>query len=79
MSCHKLGEHGGNVGPPLSNLGKDQTLEQIIESLLWPQHVVKPEFQSIAIITENGNAFRGYRQREDDRAIWLRRHQWHNR
>ena len=72
MSCHKLGEHGGNVGPPLSNLGKDQTLEQIIESLLWPQHVVKPEFQSIAIITENGNAFRGYRQREDDRAIWLR-------
>ncbi|MEZ6078757.1 MAG: c-type cytochrome [Pirellulaceae bacterium] len=37
MSCHRVGQVGGAVGPDLSALAKDKTLDNIVESVLWPQ------------------------------------------
>ena len=72
ISCHKVGEHGGNVGPALSKLGSEKTHEQIAESLLWPQHVVQPEFRTVTVVTADGASRRGYRERDDDATIVLR-------
>ena len=72
ISCHKVGEHGGNVGPALSKLGIERTHEQIAESLLWPQHVVQPEFRTLTAVTADGASRRGYREREDDQTLVLR-------
>lgn len=72
ISCHKVGEHGGNVGPALTKLGTERTPEQIAESLLWPQHVVQPEFRTVTIVTADGASRRGYREREDDVIVVLR-------
>ena len=72
ISCHKVGEHGGNVGPALSKLGAEKTHEQIAESLLWPQHVIAPEFRTVTVITADGASRRGYREREDDASLVLR-------
>ena len=44
ISCHRVGLQGGGTGPELTNIGKTQTPEQIVESLLWPKRLVKPEF-----------------------------------
>ena len=72
LSCHKVGAHGGAVGPDLSELGKKQKLEHIVESLLWPQRVVADEYKSIAVLDLDGQIFRGYRVSESDSALMLR-------
>ena len=61
LSCHKVGEHGGAVGPDLSDVGKKQKLNHIVESLFWPQRVVPEEFQSISVLDVDGQVYRGYR------------------
>ena len=36
LSCHKVGDQGGEVGPDLSTVGGLLPPEQIVESVLWP-------------------------------------------
>jgi len=72
LSCHKVAEHGGRIGPALSRIGTERTVEQLAESLLWPQHVVAPEYRTITVVADDGTVRRGYRQREDATAVVLR-------
>ncbi len=74
LTCHKISEIGGAVGPDLSTLGKDRTLTQIVESVLWPKREVKPEFLTWRILTTNGEVVSGSRiaDQEDDDAVTLR-------
>ncbi|MDZ4686869.1 MAG: TIM barrel protein [Planctomycetaceae bacterium] len=61
LSCHKIGEHGGAVGPELTAIGKQRTVEQLAESLLWPKREVKPEYVAWTVITDDGRSLRGYK------------------
>jgi len=72
LSCHKVAEHGGRIGPALSRIGAERTLEQLAESLLWPQHVVAPEYRTITVVNADGTVRRGYRHREDATVVVLR-------
>ncbi|MFO1065723.1 MAG: TIM barrel protein [Pirellulales bacterium] len=72
LSCHKLGEVGGTVGPDLSKIGTMQTVEQLIESVLWPQRQIKPEFASESFVLSDGRVIRAYRLRETDKSIIVR-------
>ncbi len=54
ISCHRVGQQGGVTGPDLSNIGKMQTPEQIVESLLWPKRTVKPEYSAHLVLTADG-------------------------
>jgi len=72
LSCHKVGSHGGTIGPDLSILAKDQTPSHIIESLLWPQREVKPEFMTWKIHTAEGSIVTGYKVETTDQNITLK-------
>jgi len=72
LSCHKVGQHGGVVGPALTNLGKEQTGPQIASSVLWPKHEVKPEYTLWQILTVDGQVYRGYRSDISETEIALR-------
>ena len=72
LSCHKVGDHGGAVGPDLSEVGKKQKLAHIVESLLWPQRVVADEYKAIAVLNLDGRVVRGYKVNEDDSTLVLR-------
>ncbi|OUW82129.1 MAG: hypothetical protein CBD74_07360, partial [Saprospirales bacterium TMED214] len=72
LSCHKVGEHGGAVGPDLSEVGKKQKLAHIVESLFWPQRVVPDEYRAIAVLNQDGRVFRGYRISENDSSLVIR-------
>jgi sugar phosphate isomerase/epimerase len=41
LSCHRVGDQGGSVGPDLSTAGACIKPEEIVESLLWPGRRVK--------------------------------------
>jgi putative heme-binding domain-containing protein len=64
VSCHKVGERGGNVGPELSKIGTCLKPEEIVEAVLWPNRTVKPEFKAVSIITSNGKIIQGVVRQE---------------
>ena len=71
LNCHKLGETGGTVGPAFSKLGQERKPAEIVESMLWPKRVVKPEYEAHAILTIDGKALSGYVKPHGDDAIEL--------
>lgn len=64
LSCHKVGERGGNVGPDLTKVGLCLSPAEIVESVLWPNRTVKPEFKAIAITMRNGQTVQGVVRKE---------------
>jgi putative heme-binding domain-containing protein len=71
LSCHRVGRHGGTIGPPLSEIGKSLSAEQIAEALLWPRRQVKPEYVAWQITTSDGRLLQGYKQKIAPGAIEL--------
>jgi putative heme-binding domain-containing protein len=72
LTCHKVGQSGGAVGPDLSMIGMQAKPEQIVESVLWPSLDVRPNFQATAIETKDGRVLQGYKEREDANELILR-------
>ncbi|MCA9083330.1 MAG: hypothetical protein KDA81_04700 [Planctomycetaceae bacterium] len=71
-SCHRIGTHGGTIGPELTRIGADRTPQQIVESVFWPRRDVKPEFSVVTILTTDGLTVRGYRQPSDADVVVLK-------
>ncbi len=60
LSCHKIGETGGAVGPSFDQLGKQRTVEQIVESLFWPQRTIEAAYHTQRVLTSSGTVVSGY-------------------
>ncbi|MCB1229362.1 MAG: c-type cytochrome [Verrucomicrobiae bacterium] len=72
IACHRVGDEGGVIGPALTNVGAGMPLDQIVESVLWPDRQIKEGFQAVSLTTKDGKAITGYLEREDDDLIWYR-------
>ena len=72
LSCHKIGKHGGDVGPALESIAAKRTTEHLVESLLWPQRQVDAEYQSTQLLLGSGSVATGYVVAEDDRQLSLK-------
>lgn len=72
ISCHKVGQTGGTVGPDLSKIGFCVPPEKIVESVLWPKREVKDEYKAYSLLTTNGILHQGYKERETAREFILR-------
>jgi putative heme-binding domain-containing protein len=72
LNCHRIGNHGGNVGPDIGVLATKRSPEEIVESVHWPQRTVPPEYQTTAVIKTDGQVIRGYVVRRDASVMVLR-------
>lgn len=72
VSCHKIGDHGGRIGPTLDKIGLERKPQEIVESLLFPKKHVKPEYVSHLVATEDGQQYRGYFVSEADGILTLK-------
>ncbi|WP_417730774.1 DUF6797 domain-containing protein [Rosistilla oblonga] len=72
LSCHRVGKVGGEVGPSLSNVAAQRNLKQIVESVLWPQREVQPEYKTWNVLTAEGKIIAGYKHRETKDQLTLR-------
>lgn len=72
LSCHKIGKHGGSVGPDLTKMNPRRTPHELVESVLWPKRHVKPEYAAHLVVTHDGHSHRGYVVRRDDKQLILR-------
>ena len=57
--CHRFGNNGESIGPDLSTIAKRFAKREILESILYPGHVVSSQFASKKILTLDGRVLIG--------------------
>ncbi len=56
--CHRLGDSGNDVGPPLKQLA-DKSPMQLLETILDPNREVDPKYASYSVLLNDGRVFAG--------------------
>ena len=72
MSCHRIGEVGGNLGPELTDIGRRRGVTFLEESLVKPEADVPIPYRGIRVVLNSGQTVAGVRLNEDDISIQLR-------
>ena len=66
VTCHRIGEKGGVIGPELATIGSTLAPERIVEELLWPRRQVKEGYTVVQVLTRKGALHQGYERRTRD-------------
>ena len=72
VSCHRIGEEGGKVGPALDSVGSAQPLEFLIGTVVEPQREVKEGFETLRVTTTKGVEHTGIVIAGNDSSLTLR-------
>ncbi|MBB76069.1 MAG: heme-binding protein [Planctomycetaceae bacterium] len=57
--CHRVGNKGETLGPDLTSLAKRYTTREVLESTLFPSHVISPQYASKTIVMSDGLSYSG--------------------
>jgi putative heme-binding domain-containing protein len=71
-ACHRAVGRGGNVGPDLSQVGRFRTRAELLESVVFPNLTIAPQYVTHQVTTKDGRAWTGLILRETADAIFLR-------
>ncbi len=74
LSCHRVGLHGGTIGPELTAIAKTRKPEELVASVLWPQHQVETKYEQLTIATSGGRVITGAAIEQSDDHIVLVQH-----
>ena len=69
LRCHKVNGTGGGVGPDLTGIGKKQTREYLLESIVDPNRQIAKGYESIVITLNNGLIKTGILKSEDAKEV----------
>jgi putative heme-binding domain-containing protein len=57
--CHRVGDRGERLGPDLTSLSKRFMRKEILESILFPSHVISDQYASKTVLTTDGKTYTG--------------------
>ena len=66
-----IGGSGGNVGPDLSEIGKQKDRRYILESIVNPNAQIAKGFETVLLATDEGKVISGVIREENDDTIQL--------
>ncbi len=69
-TCHRIGNDGQDVGPPLKSL-HEKSPEQLLISVLDPNREVDPRFQAYSVLIDDGRVMTGVIREESSNQIVL--------
>ena len=72
VSCHRIGDQGGRVGPNLTAIGASSPLDYVIDSLLYPAKNVKEGYNTVVVQTDDGQVLTGIQVTRSDAELVLR-------
>nr|WP_293163643.1 HEAT repeat domain-containing protein [Allomuricauda sp.] len=72
VRCHAVKGSGGQVGPPMDDIGNRLTREQILESLIEPSKRIAPGYGSVVLTLTNGQEVTGLLVEENEEGLVLR-------
>lgn len=70
--CHRFGNYGESIGPDLSGIARRFTKREILESILYPAHVVSDQYASRKLLTLDGKVHVGMVSEQSDGTIVVR-------
>ena len=59
-SCHMVAGRGRAIGPDLSNVGSEMTINEIKEALLSPNRSITPGYEIVKVRLRNGESIEGF-------------------
>lgn len=59
VKCHRHGKVGEQVGPDLSTVSKRFMRKEILESIIYPSHVISDQYAAHSVITLGGKRYTG--------------------
>ena len=59
VRCHMVNERGGNVGPNLSEVGREKTAEYLLESIVLPSAKISPGYSTVQFLMATGRVHSG--------------------
>jgi quinoprotein glucose dehydrogenase len=71
LRCHKVGGVGGEVGPDLSDVGKRQPRDYLLESIVEPSKQIAKGFETLVLTLTNGKSVVGVLKSEDAKEVKL--------
>ena len=66
LRCHQVAGDGGIVGPKLDGIGRRQSREYLLESIVWPNQKIAPQFETVALTLKDGTQVGGTVKAEAD-------------
>jgi putative heme-binding domain-containing protein len=70
--CHQFGNHGDSIGPALTGIARRFSKREIVESVLYPAHIVSDQYASKKVLTLDGRVLIGMVSQHDDQSIEIR-------
>ena len=71
IRCHKVDDRGGEVGPNLSQIGKEKDRQYLLEAIVMPDAVIAKNYETVMVDTDDGLSFRGILKSEDEKTLVL--------
>ena len=71
VACHQIGDKGANYGPNLSDTGLRLKADEIVTSILDPNAKLDPKYQTVLILTDEGQTFSGLIAKETAELVTL--------
>jgi quinoprotein glucose dehydrogenase len=71
VRCHTIGDQGGQVGPPLTQIAAQKTREYLLESLVLPNKQIAEGWGQIAVQLQNDAVEVGRVEKETDAVLTL--------
>jgi putative heme-binding domain-containing protein len=76
LQCHVAGAGSSPLGPDLAamppGVPRERLIAHLVESILDPSAVIRPEFRGVTIVTNEGRSLTGLVVRETDEALVIR-------
>ena len=71
LRCHKVNGTGGGVGPDLTGIGKKQTREYLLESIVDPNKQIAKGFETVVLTLTNGQVKSGILRFDNGKEVHL--------
>ena len=69
--CHVVNGRGGQLGPDLSRIGSGRPRAGLLSKLRGTSGTIRPGYESVTLVTKEGERIRGVRKNEDEFSIQI--------
>jgi putative heme-binding domain-containing protein len=65
VSCHRVGDQGGRLGPDLSRVGAARSRAALVREIRTPSEWIPPAYETVTLVTKDGQKIRAIKKNED--------------
>jgi putative heme-binding domain-containing protein len=69
IKCHRYNGKGESAGPDLTTLGQRFQRKEVLESIVFPSHVVSDQYASQVVVSTSGRAYTGIVAKQPDGSV----------